>query len=153
MPFNHRAVMCAAWLHDIGYAPTVADTGYHPLDGARYLRALGWDDQVCRLVAHHTDAARQAEREGLSDELCAEFAPTDGIEQDILWSADATTGPSGERFTLDERINEIAARYGFDHRVTAGMIASRPVLEAAISRVASASRQVLLDRLETEDAT
>ena len=28
----------AAWLHDIGYAPAVDDTGFHPLDGARYLR-------------------------------------------------------------------------------------------------------------------
>ena len=28
----------AAWLHDIGYSPELADTGFHPLDGARYLR-------------------------------------------------------------------------------------------------------------------
>ena len=28
----------AAWLHDIGYAPGLATTGLHQLDGARYLR-------------------------------------------------------------------------------------------------------------------
>jgi hypothetical protein len=28
----------AAWLHDIGYAPGLATTGLHALDGARYLR-------------------------------------------------------------------------------------------------------------------
>ena len=30
----------AAWLHDIGYAPVLAQagTGFHPLDGARHLR-------------------------------------------------------------------------------------------------------------------
>jgi putative nucleotidyltransferase with HDIG domain len=28
----------AAWLHDIGYAPDLAVTGLHQLDGARYLR-------------------------------------------------------------------------------------------------------------------
>src|SRR5271170_2195439 len=28
----------AAWLHDIGYAPCLAATGLHALDGARYLR-------------------------------------------------------------------------------------------------------------------
>ena len=28
----------AAWLHDIGYAPGLAATGLHQLDGARYLR-------------------------------------------------------------------------------------------------------------------
>ena len=27
----------AALLHDIGYAPDLIDTGFHPLDGARYL--------------------------------------------------------------------------------------------------------------------
>ncbi|WP_326766779.1 HD domain-containing protein [Streptomyces sp. NBC_01591] len=27
----------AAVLHDIGYAPPLVDTGYHPLDGARHL--------------------------------------------------------------------------------------------------------------------
>ena len=34
-------LVAAAWLHDIGYAESVADTGFHPLDGARYLRRLG----------------------------------------------------------------------------------------------------------------
>ncbi len=28
-------LVSAAWLHDIGYAPQVVDTGFHPLDGAR----------------------------------------------------------------------------------------------------------------------
>ena len=30
-------LVAAAWLHDIGYAPDLVDTGFHPLDGARYL--------------------------------------------------------------------------------------------------------------------
>jgi hypothetical protein len=28
----------AAMLHDIGYTPSLATTGFHPFDGARYLR-------------------------------------------------------------------------------------------------------------------
>lgn len=31
-------LVAAAWLRDIGYAPEVVDTGFHPLDGARWLR-------------------------------------------------------------------------------------------------------------------
>jgi len=43
----------AAWLHDIGYAPDLATTGLHQLDGARYLRdAQHADSMLCRLVAH-----------------------------------------------------------------------------------------------------
>src|ERR1700722_19588765 len=54
-------VTAAAWLHDIGYAPDLHDTGFHPLDGARYLRRTGLvSDVVCRLVAHHSCAAIEA---------------------------------------------------------------------------------------------
>lgn len=136
---DRRTVVCAAWLHDIGYAPTVADTGFHPLDGARFLREQGWDGEVCRLVAHHTDAARQADPREIGEALRTEFAEPSGIEQDVLWTADATTGPNGERFTLEERIAEVSDRYGADHFVTHRMIASRRALEAAIARVAVAS--------------
>ena len=31
-------IEAAAWLHDVGYSPALAATGFHPLDGARYLR-------------------------------------------------------------------------------------------------------------------
>lgn len=34
-------LVSAAWLHDIGYAPDFVETGFHPLDGARYLAGLG----------------------------------------------------------------------------------------------------------------
>ncbi len=35
------AVVSAAWLHDVGYGPDVVDTGFHPIDGARWLRNQG----------------------------------------------------------------------------------------------------------------
>jgi HD superfamily phosphodiesterase len=48
-------VEAAAWLHDIGYASALADSGFHPLDGARYLRDTGFGDRALwTLVAHHT---------------------------------------------------------------------------------------------------
>ena len=46
-------LVAAAWLHDIGYAPELVETGFHPLDGARYLRRLGTDRRVVSLVAYH----------------------------------------------------------------------------------------------------
>jgi predicted hydrolase (HD superfamily) len=42
----------AAWLHDMGYAPGLADTGLHALDGARYLPDTQHADaMLCRLVS------------------------------------------------------------------------------------------------------
>lgn len=132
-------VVSAAWLHDIGYARALADTGFHPLDGARYLRSNGWDDGVCALVAHHTDAASQAPSSEVGDQLRAEFHDAGGLERDVLWSADCTTGPNGEALSLAERIEEIATRYGQEDVVTLRMIASRTALESAIERVEAAS--------------
>jgi putative nucleotidyltransferase with HDIG domain len=58
----------AAWLHDIGYAPGLATTGLHQLDGARYLRdAQHADAMLCRLVAHHSCAIIEAGERGLAD--------------------------------------------------------------------------------------
>ena len=37
----------AAWAHDIGYAPTLAITGLHQLDGARYLRDASTPTPCC----------------------------------------------------------------------------------------------------------
>lgn len=137
LDIDSGVVVAAAWLHDLGYAPPLLDSGFHPLDGARYLRRVGWGEEVCGLVAHHTDAARQADHLGLGDQLRGEFGDVEGVQRDALWMADATTGPSGERMSLAQRVAEICARYGPDSFVTSCMIASRPELEAAISRMQS----------------
>lgn len=51
-----ETLVIAAWLHDIGYAPAIANTRFHPLDGARHLHATGWPAPVVDLVAHHSGA-------------------------------------------------------------------------------------------------
>ena len=55
-PRDAALLVAAAWLHDIGYAPGLRETGFHPLDGARYLRSIGWSQAICHLVAHHSGA-------------------------------------------------------------------------------------------------
>jgi putative nucleotidyltransferase with HDIG domain len=49
-------LIAAAWLHDVGYAPGLAHSRFHPLDGARYLRRIGMDESVVSLVAYHSCA-------------------------------------------------------------------------------------------------
>jgi len=51
LPESDRDVLvAAAYLHDVGYAPQVAKSGFHALDGAIGLRELGVDYRVCCLV-------------------------------------------------------------------------------------------------------
>jgi len=127
-------LVCAAWLHDIGYAPSAADTGFHCLDGARLIRRLQGDDRLAGLVAHHTGAAVEAGLRGLSDELHAEFPRERSRVADALWYADLTTGPGGRRVTADERLADIEQRYGTGHVVAESVRLSRPELLAAVDR-------------------
>ena len=69
----------AAWLHDIDYAPSLATTGLHQLDGARYLRdAQHADALLCLLVAHHSCAIIEAGERGLADVLSSRVRPCTG---------------------------------------------------------------------------
>ena len=56
LALSDEALVAAAWLHDVGYAPEVTDTGFHPLDGARYLAGAGVPERVVNLVARHSYA-------------------------------------------------------------------------------------------------
>src|SRR5712691_2779297 len=89
-------LMAAAWLHDIGYSPSLVVTGFHPLDGARYLRdSCGAMSALNDLVAHHTYAILEAEERGLLVELTTEFAEGSGDLAPALTYCDMTTGPDG----------------------------------------------------------
>ncbi len=105
-------LIAAAWLHDVGYSGAASDTGFHPLDGARWLVRAGLDGRVAALVAHHSCALLEAEERGLAEVLRSEFTREETSVADALWYCDMTTGPDGERLTATERIAEIKTRYG-----------------------------------------
>jgi putative nucleotidyltransferase with HDIG domain len=127
----------AAWLHDVGYAPDLARTGFHPLDGARYLRDMERADKVlCQLVAHHSCAIIEAEERGLAAELAREFEPARGDLTGALIYCDMTTSPDGGRLHVEQRLAEILVRYGPEHVVTRAISRSAPQLAATVARVA-----------------
>jgi HD domain len=105
------AIVDAAWLHDIGHSPTVSSSGFHPLDGARWLRAKGFSEETCSLVAWHTGAIHEARERGLEDELRAEFAIPPASALDALTWADLTSSPSGDLVSPEARLDEIVDRY------------------------------------------
>lgn len=129
-------LVAAAWLHDIGYAPELSDTGFHPLDGARHLASLGAPDRLVRLVAHHSGAVYEAEQRGLSTELAA-YEREDSPLLDALIFADMTTGPAGQLFDFDRRLDEILVRYEPGSEVHTAISKARPYLGAAVERTIS----------------
>ncbi|TXJ85430.1 HD domain-containing protein [Streptomyces lavendulae] len=128
----------AAVLHDVGYSPSIAVTGFHPLDGARFLREQeGADERVVRLVAHHSCALLEAEERGLRDALETEFERERPELVDALIVADMTTTPDGGHTTSAARINEIVRRYGAETIVGRFIQRAAPEIHAAVERVES----------------
>jgi hypothetical protein len=109
----------AAWLHDIGYTADLVATGFHPLDGARYLRDVESADTIlCGLVAYHSCAINEARDRGLVGALAEEFTPANGFLSDALTYCDMTTTPDGQPVQVENRLSEIQTRYGAGHLVT-----------------------------------
>lgn len=130
-------LVAAAYLHDIGYAPSLAATGFHPLDGARWIRDSGPGGRLGRLVAHHSCAIHEARLRGLDETLLAEFEPEDSATYDALVFCDMTTGPTGATVLFEDRIHEIRQRYGPDHAVTVALESAYPSLAACCARTVS----------------
>jgi hypothetical protein len=124
----------AAWLHDIGYAARLIDTGLHALDGARWLVRNGWDVRIARLVANHSCALHEATERGLASALIDEFPPEESPTVDALWFVDMTTGPDGQDLTVEQRLAEIRERYGPTDVVTRFWQRAEPDLLRAVRR-------------------
>ncbi|QKV93895.1 HD domain-containing protein [Streptomyces sp. NA02950] len=129
-------IEAAAVLHDIGYSPSIATTGFHPLDGARFLRDQDHvDERIVRLVAHHSCALLEAEGRGLREELEGEFPMERPELVDALIFCDMTTTPDGRHTTLAARLDEIVQRYGPDTIVGRFILRAAPEIHAAAARV------------------
>lgn len=126
---------CAAWLHDLGYAPNLATHRFHPLDGARAVRERGGDARLCGLIAFHSAAAHEAAALGLADELLAEFSDESSLARDLLWYLDMTTSPDGEAVTFDARMANVRDRYAVDHYVIRALDEGMADRSAAVARV------------------
>ncbi|MBA8793668.1 hypothetical protein FHX74_001273 [Friedmanniella endophytica] len=125
----------AALLHDIGYSASLATSGFHPADGARFLEACG-EHQLALLVAHHSGARIEAALRGI-DGYCDEFPWCNTALDKALTFCDLTTSPSGEPMSLHERVAEILDRYGADHVVARSIHSGLPEFEEACAATAA----------------
>jgi hypothetical protein len=136
-------LVAAAWLHDIGYGSLALHSGFHPLDGALFLRGEGWSEAVCALVAHHSGSRFVARVLGLDDRL-REFEFVEDPVSDVLTVADNSAGPNGTIMAVDERLREKLTRHG-PHSPNARANPERDdYIRAADRRVAR--RLAMLDR-------
>ncbi|WP_405190426.1 HD domain-containing protein [Streptomyces anulatus] len=133
-------LISAATLHDVGYAPRLATTGFHPLDGARFLRdEYRADERLVRLVANHSFALLEAEERGLREDLATEFPLLEEpLLVDALVYCDMTTTPDGDRTTAQDRVAEIVSRYGDDSVVGRFIRRAAPEIFASVERVEAA---------------
>ena len=112
-------VVDAAYLHDIGYSRHCAATGWHPLDGARWLTANGWPAPICRLVLWHTASWHEGQLRGPP-------SSTASVLDAIIAAADLTTDPGGQPTTIDARLAEVRHRYPADSLVVRALDLAEP---------------------------
>ena len=130
-PWLRGDLVAAAMLHDIGYAHR--HTGFHALDGARFLATQGFSTIVCNLVARHSASELEADVRGIDLGVFHEFAVDAELaaaHSVIAW-ADMTTSPTGGTVTVEERLDEIQSRYGPESLVTTFIDRARSRLMAA----------------------
>ncbi|MGW5149850.1 HD domain-containing protein [Rhodococcus koreensis] len=133
-PDEGEILVAAAWLHDIGYSTRVRESGFHPLDGARYLRRRDWPARVCDLVAHHSGSRFVAVIRGLTGEL-AEFGYVQDAVSDALTVADKTTGLDGAELDLEVRLRGMLSRHDPASPSARAHGAREPYFRAAFDRV------------------
>jgi HD domain len=109
-PDEHRLLVAAATLHDIGYSPAIARTGFHPLDGALFLAYQGYSPRLAALVAHHSHAHAMPIPAAASG-LAGLFPREQSLLSDALAYCDMHSGPDGALIDARARLNDIGRRH------------------------------------------
>jgi hypothetical protein len=126
-------LVAAAALHDVGWAPDLALSGFPALDGARFLVGLGAPARLVNLVANYSCARVEAQLRGRLEEM-AQFPDEASKVRDALWYCDTSIGPDGVRMPVAARLAEARVRYADDPLGERFFAAIQPELLAAAAR-------------------
>lgn len=125
-------LIAAAYLHDIGYAPQLKKTGFHPLDGASFLQSHN-QERLSSLVAYHSEAQFEAKLRGFEATL-KQIPQEHSAIAEALTYCDLTTSPTGLQVSFKERVADIFSRYGETDIVTLSALQAMPTWEMDIKR-------------------
>ena len=111
MDLDVNVAYCAALLHDIGYLDALTVSGFHPIDGANYLRECGYPD-LAEYILGHSNSPEQAtllQIEGvvMSPHIIAKLI--------TYWDIRVRQG--GALVSYAERLDDIKTRYGVESQV------------------------------------
>jgi hypothetical protein len=130
-------LVAAAYMHDVGYVPELAQTGLHALDGARFVRSAG-HERLAGLVAYHSGAGAEAGERDLVGEL-SEFEDERSVVSRALTYCDLTTDAEGRSVEAEQRLADIRERYGSESlearaldRSGAGLLDDVRIVEAML---------------------
>lgn len=127
----------AALFHDIGYAPPLRKTGFHPLDGAIFLTRYGAPEQVVDAVIRHSGAETEAMHHPEISSIYSRLphVNNNSLLVDALTFCDLRTSSGGHRSTLRQRCQDIELRYGSEHAVSRNLRKNISVFQSAFDRV------------------
>lgn len=126
---SERLAYCAALVHDIGYLPEAVETGFHPIDGYRYLVRARMR-QLADLIVCHSTAPEEAELLGIQPIPCS-----DHLAAKLITFWDMQVGPNGETLTFAERCDDIRARYGEGSTAVGALEHALPRLQELMSSI------------------
>jgi hypothetical protein len=125
-------LIAAAYVHDIGYAPSLKVTGFHPIDGAYYLLSHN-QTRLASLVAYHSEAQCEAQLRGLATQL-NNIPCEHSVLADALTYCDMITGSTGLQISFEERLEGIFLRYDESHIVNRAIHEAIPLLTRAVKQ-------------------
>jgi protein-tyrosine phosphatase len=135
LPEDERDLFLATLaIHDIGFSPAAAETGFQPIDGARYLEAAGAPERLVALIANNVSAAIEAELRG-HDEAYERWPDEASALRDAVWFCCITTAADGSPIDVDERIDAWLGQYP-EPVVPEFVRRAREPIRAAVARTA-----------------
>ena len=110
--FDGKLILATLY-HDLGYSPQWNVTGFHPVDGAIAARDHGLGEDIVQAILYHSGSWREARL--MCPDLDGYYASSCLMMEMPLARAvtycDLHTGPQGQGFALNDRLNDIRHRH------------------------------------------